>query len=234
MAYECHSERLLVATGLPPALARRPGAVVRPRDLTGAFARPRPEVARLVRAGLLFPLARGYYARVPMERQGDPTWLPDLSAAALGIGQADAGMDDAVLMHLSAARLLGVLPRDLAVAVVALDRQRAPLHVLGGTVHFVRRDVAALDVQRVITVLGPGWVTTPEQTLLDLAHRPDFGGVDQAVVGEALTALTAIVDWPSARRLADIQRRRATLQRVAPRAVAAATTATGVPAAATS
>jgi hypothetical protein len=185
----------------------------------------------LVRAGLLFPMARGYYVRVPPDSRGDPTWRPDLPAAALGIGQADVGVEGAVLMHLSAARLLGALPWDLAVAVVALDRQRAPLQVLGGTVHFVRRDISTLDVRRVTTVLGPGWATTPEQTLLDLAHRPDFGGADQAVVAEAVTALTATVDWPTARRLADSQRRRATLQRVAPRAVV---TAAVVPAAAES
>ena len=208
-----------MATGLPPALARRPTAVFRPRDLSEIYAHPRPEVARLVRAGLLLPLARGYYARVPLESQGDRSWRPDLHAAALGIGQADAGLDGAVLMHLSAARILGALPREVTVAVVAMDRQRAPLHVLGGTVLFVRREVVALEVQRVTTVLGPGWVTTGEQTLLDLAHRPDLGGVDASVAGEAVTALAATADWPTAGRLAEAQRRRATLLRVAPRSV---------------
>jgi hypothetical protein len=196
--------------------------VLRPRDLAQAYAHPRPEVARLVRAGLLVPLARGYYAWVPAGNQADRTWQPDLHAAALGIGQADAGQDGAVLMHVSAARLLGALPRETAVAVVALDRPRASLRVLGGIVHFVRRDLASLDVRAVTTVLGPGLATAPEQTLLDLAHRPDFGGVDPAVAGEGVTALTATVDWPTARALADVQRRRATLQRVTPPTVAAA------------
>lgn len=176
----------------------------------------------MVRAGLLLPLARGYYARVPQESQGDRSWRPDLHAAALGIGQADAGMNGAVLMHVSAARILGTLPREMGVAVVALDRQRAPLRVLRGTVLFVRRDVTALDVQRVTTVLGPGWVTTGEQTLLDLAHRPDLGGIDASVAGEAVTALAATADWSTAGRLAEAQRRRATLLRVAPRSVTSA------------
>lgn len=210
-----------MVTGLPPALSRRPGAVFRPRDLAEVYAHPRPEVARLVRAGLLLPLARGYYARVPLGSRGDPTWRPDLHAAALGVGQTDAGEDGAVLMHLSAARVLGALPREVSVAVVALDRQRAPLQMLDGVVHFVRREVAAIDVQRVTTALGPGLVTTAEQTLLDLAHRPDLGGVDPVVVAGAVRALTASVDWPTAARLADAQRRRATLHRVAPPETAA-------------
>jgi hypothetical protein len=209
----------LVGTGLPPALAHYPAAVLRPRDLSQIYPRPRSEVARLVRAGLLVPLARGYYARVPKASQGDCSWRPDLHAAALGIGQADAGVDGAVLMHLSAARILGTLLPEVDVAVVALDRQRAPLQVLKGTVLFVRREVTALDVQRVTTVLGPGWVTTGEQTLLDLAHRPDLGGIDASVAAGAVTALAATADWPAAGRLAEAQRRRATLLRVAPRSV---------------
>lgn len=196
--------------------------MLRPRDLAEAYAHPRPEVARLVRAGLLVPLARGYYALVPEGHQSDRTWRPDLHAAALGIGQADAGQDGAVLMHVSAARLLGALPRETAIAVVALDRPRASLHVLGGMVHFVRRDLASLDVRAVTTVLGPGLVTGPEQTLLDLAHRLDFAGGDPAIASEGITALMATVDWPTARALADVQRRRATLQRVTPPTAAAA------------
>lgn len=212
----------VVTIALPPALARASQAVLRPRDLAEVYAHPRPEVARLVRAGLLVPLARGYYARVPVTGRPDPSWRPDLQAAALGIGQADAGAEGAVLMHVSAARLLGALAQDVDVAVVALDRPRAPLPVLGGMVFFVRRDLSGVDVRRVTTVLGPGLITTPEQTLLDLAHRPGVAGVDPALAGAAVTALTAGVDWPTAARLAEAQRRRATLMRVAPPSVTTA------------
>jgi hypothetical protein len=211
----------LVTIALPPVPARASQAVLRPRDLAEVYAHPRPEVARLVRAGLLVPLARGYYARVPVSARPDPSWRPDLPAAALGVGQADAGAEGAVLMHVSAARLLGALPRDVDVAVVALDRPRAPLPVLGGVVFFVRRDLRGLDVRKVTTLLGPGLITTPEQTLLDLAHRPGLAGVDPALADAAMTALTSVVDWPTAARLAEAQRRRATLMRVAPASVAA-------------
>lgn len=204
---------------LPPSLVGSSAVVLRPRDLSEVYAHPRPEVARLVRAGLLAPLARGYYACVPADRRHDPSWRPDLQAAALGIGQADAGTEGAVLMHVSAARLLGALPRQVDIAVVALDRPRAPLPVLDGMVFFVRRNLAAIDLRSVTTVLGPGLITTPEQTLLDVAHRPGLAGVDPAVAATAVRALTSAVDWPTAARLADAQRRRATLLRVAPPSV---------------
>src|SRR5262245_12839793 len=112
------------ATGLPPALARHPVGVLRPSDAGDVYAQPRPELRRLADAGLLLPLRPGYYARVPQHRTGDREWRPDLHAAALGIAQADYGIDGAALMHLSAARVLGVIPRELAVAVVAVPTQR--------------------------------------------------------------------------------------------------------------
>lgn len=42
-------------------------------------------------------------------------------------------------------------------------------------IRFVRRDTEALDAERVTTLLGPTLVTTPEQTVLDLAKRPILG-----------------------------------------------------------
>jgi hypothetical protein len=209
----------LVTIALPPSLVGSSTVVLRPRDLSEVYAHPRPEVARMVRAGLLAPLARGYYACVPANRRHDLSWRPDLQAAALGIAQADAGGEGAVLMHVSAARLLGCLPPSVDVAVVAQDRPRAPLPVLDGMVFFVRRNLSALDVRPVTTVLGPGLVTSPEQTLLDLAHRPGLAGVDPGLAATALRTLTSAVDWPTATRLAETQRRRATLLRVAPPSV---------------
>lgn len=57
---------------------------------------------------------------------------------------------------------------------------------------FVRRDTGRLDAERVTTDLGAALVTTIEQTLLDLAHRPDVGGVTNGAQ-EAVRAL-----WPRA------------------------------------
>ncbi|WP_390624230.1 type IV toxin-antitoxin system AbiEi family antitoxin [Fodinicola feengrottensis] len=82
-------------------------------------------------------------------------------------------------MGISAARVHGALPRALNVAVVAVERHRNTLQLTDrkAAVLFVRRAVARLDVQRHQTELGQGWVTTVEQTLLDLIARPELGDV---------------------------------------------------------
>ncbi|WP_312880593.1 type IV toxin-antitoxin system AbiEi family antitoxin domain-containing protein [Actinokineospora xionganensis] len=146
-------------------------------------------------------IATGYYALVPQHRLGDHTWSPDL-AAALGIGQADYGVDPVALMGLSAARIHGAIPRALATAVVAVPKQRPPLHTDRGKIVFVTRAVAALDVERTSTELGEGWLTTIEQTILDLAHRPTLGGITQQDAHEAIRALAGRADWSLTRQLA--------------------------------
>lgn len=206
-------ERVERASGLPPELARRPFAVLRPLDAKAVYARPRQEFARLTHRGLLHRLATGYYAIVPAAAI-DRAWRPTLEAAAFGVAAADYGPDAAVLMGLSAARVLGAVPRALAVAVVAVPKQRADLTLADrdATVTFVRRDVAAVDAERVDTDLGPALVTGVEQTLLDLTHRLDLGGIPD----EARAAVRAL--WPRAdpatlAELAGAQRRKATLER---------------------
>lgn len=202
-----------MTTGLPHVLARRRPGVVRPIDAAGTYAQPRPEFRRLTEAGLLVRLAPAYYARVPQRRVGDRRWRPDLHAAALGIAQADYGIDGAALMHISAARLLGVVPRELAIAVVAAGKQRPAREVLGGRIIFVKRDLAALDLQRVETELGPGWITTAEQTLLDIAHRPTLAIADPQQIVEVLRALGQTADWDVVNELAAQQRKRAAADR---------------------
>jgi predicted transcriptional regulator of viral defense system len=177
------------------------------------YAHPRAELRRLTAAGLLLRLATGYYARVPVHRTGEGGWRPDIHAAGLGIAQADYGVDGAVLMHVSAARRLGVIPREIAVAVVAVPKQRPPLEVLGGRVVFAKRDTARLDTQRTESELGPGWVTSAEQTILDLARRPALQVVDKHVVQDALRALTDRADWDLVDELATRQRKRAAANR---------------------
>lgn len=201
------------ATGLPLAVARRAQGVLRPEDAADVYAQPRPEFKRLAAAGLLRPLARGYYAKVPQHRAGDRRWRPDLHAAALGIAQADYGVDGAALMHVSAARRLGMVPRELAVAVVAVPKQRPDREVLGGRVHFVKRDLSTLDLQRTETELGAGWVTTIEQTLLDIAHRPDLAIHDPQLVDQTLRALGQAADWNLVDELATRQRKRTAARR---------------------
>ena len=75
-----------------------------------------------------------------------------------------------------------------------------------------RDDTSRLDAERLGTDLGGALVTTVEQTLLDLAHRPDVGSVPD----EAHAAVRAL--WPRAdasvlEQLAGEQRLRAALRR---------------------
>jgi AbiEi antitoxin C-terminal domain len=202
------------AAALPVALARHPLPVLRPSDTADVYAQPGPEFRRLTAAGLLRPLTTGYYARVPQHRAGDASWRPSLHAAALGIAQADYGVDGAALMHVSAARQLGAIPREFAVAVVAVPKQRPNRPVLDGMVVFVKRDIATLDLQRTRTDLGDGWVTTAEQTLLDIAHRPRLAIDDDRMINEALRTLASTANWTLVEELAERQRKRAAAARV--------------------
>ncbi|ASU80877.1 hypothetical protein CDG81_06110 [Actinopolyspora erythraea] len=199
---------------MPSLLLRRSSRVLRPRDAAGVYVNPRPEFARLARAGALHRLATGYYAVVP-DDQLDRGWIPELEAAALGIAVADVGIDSVALMGLSAARVHGAVPRALGVAVVAATRHRSTLRLADreATVRFVRRRVAALDVQRHTSELGQGWVTTVEQTVLDLVTRPDLGGLPE----QARAAAHDLLDRCDRRLLDELaigQRRQASLARL--------------------
>ncbi|HEV7978715.1 type IV toxin-antitoxin system AbiEi family antitoxin domain-containing protein [Amycolatopsis sp.] len=207
------------AIGVPPQLTRRAHRIFRPRDLAGIYAHPRAEVSRLTRIGAVQRLATGYYALVPQHRLGDPTWVPDLNAVALGIGQADYGTDAVALMGVSAARIHGAILRGLAVAVLAVPKQRPPLRTGNSLIVFTERDVSRLDVERTETELGPGWATTPEQTALDLAARPTLGGIEASDAEEAIRALAQRMDWAAFEDLAATQHH--------PKALAAARTITG-------
>lgn len=199
---------------VPPELLRRPLRVLRPRDGATSYAHPRPEFARLTRSGALHRLATGYYAVVPDDQVGQ-NWRPELEAAALGIAVADESIDTVALMGLSAARVHGAIARAIGVAVIAARRHRPTLRLTDrdATVLFVRREVRALDVQRHTTELGQGWVTTVEQTVLDLAARPQLGDLpDEAHA--AVQALLPRANHDLLAELAATQRRRATLTRL--------------------
>jgi hypothetical protein len=119
------------------------------------------------------------------------------------------------LMGLSAARIHGAVPRALAVAVVAVPKQRPSLRLLrpDAEVIFVTRDVGRLDLERTRTGLGDGWVTSVEQTVLDLAARPALGGLADAA-DEAVRALLPRADRDLLADLARGQRLRASLDRL--------------------
>lgn len=209
------------ASGLPQALAGSEAGVLRPVDGREVYVQPQAEFLRLEERGLLHRVATGYYVRVPPAQAGTG-WMPTLEAAAFGVGAADYGSDHAVLMGLSAARLHGAIPRALGVAVVAIPKQRRVLNLADrhAQVRFVRRDVARLDAERLPTDLGTALVTGVEQTLLDLAHRPDIGGIE----AESWAAVAAL--WPRAdpdvlEQVAGDQRLRAALKRARQRVAGA-------------
>ncbi|QZT55045.1 type IV toxin-antitoxin system AbiEi family antitoxin domain-containing protein [Mycolicibacterium austroafricanum] len=204
---------LIRSTPIPATLAQAPLKTIRPRDAAAVYAHPRPQLVRLAEQGLLHRLANGYYAVVPQEMLGRK-WIPNLESVAAGIATAIYGFDNVVLMGVSAARLHGVMPRALATAVVAVPRQHRPIELSDRTaiVRLVQRETGNLDAERIRTELGPALVTTPEQTVLDLAHRPNLGDND-ADVPDAVAALYSRSDKKRLQRLATEQRRLASLRR---------------------
>jgi hypothetical protein len=192
---------------LPVEIAGADPRVVRPRDLAHRYLNPRAEFNRLAEAGVLLRLAHGYYALVPEPLRGT-AWRPSVEAAGLALAQTDYGRDRTVAMGVTAARLLAVVPRAPGTSVIAVPRQRAPLDTVVGRVVFVTRAVEQLDAQRVETELSTGLTTTAEQTLLDLADRPELGGLSRHEVVEAIQRLAEGADWDLVGELAVVQRKR--------------------------
>jgi predicted transcriptional regulator of viral defense system len=208
------------ATPLPSGLAGVPLRTVHAQDARAVYAHPAPELARLAERGLLHRVATGFYVVVPQDMVGR-RWLPDLEAAAAGIASAKHGPENAILLGISAARVLGVIPRALATAVVAAPRQHRPIALAdrSAVVQFVKRETHILDAERVQTPLSPALVTTPEQTTLDLAHRPQLG--DAGI--EVQAAVAALYDRSDKERMATIaseQRLIASLRRAESWAIA--------------
>ncbi len=182
----------LRARGLPKVLAQADNHVVRPKDLAETYRNPRADLRRMEQRGLVRRVARGYFAVVPEAERGHD-WRAPIETIALGIAVADYGADDAALMGITAARVLGAVPRALGAAVVAVPRQRPPLMTEFGQVHFVKRALDTLDTQRTRTLLVDGYVTTPEQTVLDLAARPTLGDVTAETAEEAMRSALALL-----------------------------------------
>jgi predicted transcriptional regulator of viral defense system len=202
------------AAGVPAELARRPNRVFRPRDAARVYAHPHAEVARLAENHVIRRLATGYYAMQPLNRLGDDAWRPELEAAALAIAIADYGPDRVALMGVSAARHHGAVPRAVAAATVAIPRQRPVLRTEVGEISFAKRDVARLDLERMTSELVAGWVTTVEQTLLDIAARPARFAPHLGDLGETMTALVRRADPALLAELADRQHQPAALRRI--------------------
>ena len=187
---------------------------IRTSDAGAVYAHPAAQMARLEHKGLLHKVAMGYYVVVPQDRVGTD-WRPTIEAAAAGIATAAVGAGRAVLMGLSAARLHHAIPRALGIGIVAVptDRRDITLRDRNGLIHFVQRDTDVLDAELMTTDLGQCLVTTPEQTVLDLAHRPDLGHAEPEAHA-AITTLLPRCTNATLERLANQQRLRAALTRV--------------------
>lgn len=201
------------ATALPAGLAEAPLRTIRAGDASAIYAHPGPELARLAERGILRRVATGYYVVVPQDMVGRG-WLPDLEATAAGIASAIYGPENAILMGISAARLHGAIPRALAAAVITVPKQHRPITLSdrSAIVQFVKRDTDTLDAERVQTPLGPALVTTPEQTILDLAHRPQLGDAE-VDLRAAVAALYGRSDRERMATIAAEQRLTASLHR---------------------
>lgn len=201
------------SVSIPELLLRRSTRVVRPRDLGEVYANPSQEVQRLESKGVLTNLAHGYYAVPPSEWLGDQGWVPQIEALALGIAAADYQPTKVAIVGISAARVLGFLPRALGAAVVAVPVRRRALETKIGRIHFWQRPAERLETQVWRSELGQGRVSTAEQALLDVADRPDRGGVTLATAEEALRNLASAADWERARALAVSQRAESSYRR---------------------
>lgn len=132
-----------------------------------------------------------------------------------GIAAANLGARGFALMGISAARLHHVVPRAVSVAVVAAPRRRRSIELTDrdAAVRFLVRDLDVMQLEIMQTELGACLVTTPELTVLDLAHRPDQHGLAGEVDG-ALRALAPRCDVELLTEIAMTQRRGRALNRV--------------------
>lgn len=197
-------------------IARAPLRTVRAADLASVYAFPGPALAALAHRGVVHRLAHGIYCAVPPEYAGD-TWRPSLEAATAAVATALHGDRVPILTGLTAARVHRALPRAIGVGYVAVPTQRRPMRLADrdGEVHFVMRTVANLDAVAVTTELGQALVTTPEQTVLDLARAdPRDEDLDTQ---ESIDALMPQCDSLLLEEIATRQRMRATHRRLASR-----------------
>ena len=195
-------------------VARAPMRTVRAPDLAGIYAFPGQALAALALRGVVHRLARGIYCAVPPEYVGG-TWRPSLETTSAAVATAVYGDRVPILTGFTAARVHHALPRAIGVGYVAIPTQRRPLRLADRDcdVRFVMRTVADLDAVAVTTELGSALVTTPEQTVLDLARAdPHAEDLDAQ---ESIDALWPQCDPAVLEELATRQRMRATYVRVA-------------------
>lgn len=186
-------------------IAARPMRVVRPVDLERVYVNPRAVLAKQALVGTVHKVARGVFV-APPDTVADPArWRPGFEAAAGAVGTAIFG-PDVVAVGMTAARMHRVVPRARAVADLAVGARHRPVTLTDrphGIIRFVTRNLDTLDTRPVTTELGIMRVTTPEQTLVDLAAADNDDDPD---VREAMGALARRVTWETVYALAARQR----------------------------
>ena len=187
---------------VPIVIARAPMRTVRPSGLTQRWAQPAKELKRLRDNGVIRRLAHGHYI-APPDGAVARDWRPDLETAAMALATARYGDRVPVLMGMGAARFHRAVPRAFDRTVVAVPEQahRVDLDDELGRVVFATRDTALLDARLEEFGIGRALVATPEQTVLDVAHRPEWGGGD-GMAAETIRALWPRVDRVRLDRLA--------------------------------
>lgn len=195
-----------VRTPAGPRLAARPMRAVRPVDLVGHFANPRAVLRERATKGLVHKVAYGTYVVVPDDAHDPLRWRPALEAAAGAVATAIYGDGGAALMGMTAARMHGAVPRAVGRATVAAPRRHRDVTLADrrdGVVDFVQRDLETVDTQPMRTELGVMQVTTPEQTIVDLARDRTINEADRH---QAMLALGRGADWTRVEELAARQR----------------------------
>ncbi|CAN5714020.1 hypothetical protein BH20ACT23_BH20ACT23_23200 [soil metagenome] len=198
---------------VPPQLLMDGNRILRPRDAKDIYVNPRAEFASMAHTGALRKVATGYFVAPSDSETLNPEWRPTLEGVAIGIGRRDYGTKGSALMGISAARRHGVVPRAAGVGIIAVPKQRPRLRTKFGEIVFVTRKVDRLDLVRTRSDVTEGWITSREQTILDLADRPTLGSVSAGSASEAITALAGRVDWMLVREVAHDQRKHAALAR---------------------
>lgn len=187
-------------------LGARPMRAVRPVDLEGVYTNPRAVLAKRAATGKVHKVARGVFVLTP-DTVADPTrWRPAFEAAAGAVGTAIFGPDAVVAVGMTAARMHRVVPRARATADLAVAARHRPIDLTdrpNGVVRFVTRDIRALDTRAITTELGAMRITTPEQTLVDLAATAQNDDPD---VHDAMRALARRVAWDKVYEIAAVQR----------------------------
>ncbi|MGN6588168.1 MAG: type IV toxin-antitoxin system AbiEi family antitoxin domain-containing protein [Solirubrobacterales bacterium] len=144
-------------------MRRQHGVVT--RDQLRALGYGRHAIAHRIKRGLLYPIHRGVFAVGRPEVSGKGRWM----AAVLACGEG------AVLSHSSAAALWRIGWEDRGVVEISLpslSRRRHP----GLRIHR-RPSLATRDLTREYGIP----VTTPVQTLIDMALRLDRRGVERMI-----------------------------------------------------